>query len=50
LEQATDANGSRRGEDCAQTLTRARDLATEDEARQRFKTFVGTGSAYTASR
>jgi P-type conjugative transfer protein TrbJ len=34
----------------AQTLTRARDLATEDEARQRFKTFVGTGSAYTASR
>ena len=34
----------------AQTLTRARDLATEDEARQRFKSFVGTGSAYTASR
>ena len=32
------------------TVTRARDLATEDEARQRFKTFVGTGSAYTASR
>jgi P-type conjugative transfer protein TrbJ len=34
----------------AQTLNRARDLATEEEARQRFKTFVGTGSAYTASR
>jgi P-type conjugative transfer protein TrbJ len=34
----------------AQTLTRARDLATEDEARQRFKTFIGTGSAYTATR
>jgi P-type conjugative transfer protein TrbJ len=34
----------------AQTLTRARDLATEDEARQRFKTFIGTGSAYSASR
>ena len=34
----------------AETLTRARDLATEEEARQRFKTFVGTGSAYTASR
>jgi P-type conjugative transfer protein TrbJ len=34
----------------AETLARARDLATEDEARQRFKTFVGTGSAYTASR
>jgi P-type conjugative transfer protein TrbJ len=34
----------------AETLARARDLATEDEARQRFKSFVGTGSAYTASR
>ncbi len=34
----------------AETLTKARDLATENEARQRFKTFVGTGSAYTASR
>ena len=31
------------------TLTRARDLATEDEARQRFKTFVGTGNGYTRS-
>ncbi|MBX9589221.1 MAG: P-type conjugative transfer protein TrbJ [Hyphomonadaceae bacterium] len=34
----------------AETLTRARDLATENEARQRFKSFVGTGAAYTASR
>jgi P-type conjugative transfer protein TrbJ len=34
----------------AETTKRARDLATEDEARQRFKTFVGTGSAYAASR
>lgn len=34
----------------AETLTRARDLATEEEARQRFKSFVGTGSAYTAGR
>lgn len=34
----------------AETLTRARDLATEDEARQRFKSFVGTGSAYTTGR
>lgn len=34
----------------AETMTRARDLATEDEARQRFKSFVGTGSAYSASR
>lgn len=30
----------------AETVTRARDLAAEDEARQRFKSFVGTGSAY----
>jgi len=34
----------------AETLSRARDLATEDEARQRFKSFVGTSSAYAASR
>jgi len=34
----------------AETVGRARDLATEDEARQRFKSFVGTGSGYSASR
>ena len=34
----------------AETLARARDLAAEDEARQRFKTFLGNGQAYTASR
>ena len=34
----------------AETLAKARDLAIEDEARQRFKSFVGTGSAYTAGR
>ena len=34
----------------AHTLARARDLATENEARQRFRTFLGSGSAYTASR
>jgi P-type conjugative transfer protein TrbJ len=34
----------------AQTLARARDLATEDEARQRFRTFLGSGSGYTPSR
>lgn len=34
----------------AETLAKARDLATEAEARQLFKSFVGTGSAYTASR
>ena len=34
----------------AEAFAKARDLATEDEARQRFKSFVGTGSAYSASR
>jgi P-type conjugative transfer protein TrbJ len=34
----------------AETTAKARDLATEDEARHRFKTFLGTGSAYTVSR
>jgi P-type conjugative transfer protein TrbJ len=34
----------------AQTFARARDLATEDEARQRFKGFLGAGTGYTASR
>jgi P-type conjugative transfer protein TrbJ len=34
----------------AEAFARARDLATEEEARQRFKSFVGTGSGYSASR
>jgi P-type conjugative transfer protein TrbJ len=34
----------------AEAFAKARDLATEDEARQRFKSFVGTDSAYSASR
>jgi P-type conjugative transfer protein TrbJ len=34
----------------AETVSRARELATEDEARQRFKSFVGTGSGYTTRR
>ena len=34
----------------AETVSRARALAAEDEARQRFKSFVGTGSGYSASR
>ena len=32
----------------AETLAKARDLATENEARQRFKSFVGAGTAYAA--
>ncbi len=34
----------------SETIARARDLATENEARQRFKTFLGNGTAYTAGR
>jgi P-type conjugative transfer protein TrbJ len=34
----------------AETTAKARDLAAEEEARQRFKTFLGTGKAYAAGR
>ena len=34
----------------AETLTRARALAAEDEARERFRAFLGAGTAYAASR
>ena len=34
----------------AETIAKARDLAVEDEAKQRFKSFLGNGRAYTASR
>jgi P-type conjugative transfer protein TrbJ len=50
VKQALALEGLLAAQHRAQTLSRARDLATEDEARQRFKTFVGTGSAYTISR
>ena len=50
VKQALALEGLLAAQHRAQTVTQARDLATEDEARQRFKTFIGTGSAYTASR
>jgi P-type conjugative transfer protein TrbJ len=34
----------------AETFAKARDLAIENEARQRIKSFIGTGFAYTAGR
>jgi P-type conjugative transfer protein TrbJ len=34
----------------AETTAKARDLAAEDEARRRFKTFLGTGPAYAAHK
>jgi P-type conjugative transfer protein TrbJ len=48
--QALQLQGLLAAQQRAETLTRARDLATEDEARQRFKSFLGNGQAYTASR
>jgi P-type conjugative transfer protein TrbJ len=34
----------------ADTITKARELAAEEEGKQRFKTFLGNGRAYTASK
>jgi P-type conjugative transfer protein TrbJ len=34
----------------AETTVKARDLAAEEDARQRFKTFLGSGNAYAARR
>ena len=34
----------------AATIAKARELAAEDEAKQRFKSFLGNGKAYTASK
>jgi len=50
VKQALALQGLLAAQQRAETLARARDLATEDEARQRFKTFLGNGQAYTASR
>ena len=50
VKQALALEGLLAAQTRALTVTRARDLATEDEARQRFKIFIGTGAAYTGSR
>ena len=50
IKQALALQGLLTAQHRAETVAKARDLAIENEARQRFKTFVGTGSAYTASR
>jgi P-type conjugative transfer protein TrbJ len=50
VKQALQLQGLLAAQQRSETLARARDLATEDEARQRFKTFLGNGQAYTASR
>jgi hypothetical protein len=34
----------------ADTIAKARELAAEEEGKQRFKTFLGSGQAYTASK
>jgi P-type conjugative transfer protein TrbJ len=50
VKQALQLQGLIAARQRSETLTRARDLATEDEARQRFKTFLGNGQAYTSRR
>jgi P-type conjugative transfer protein TrbJ len=50
VKQALQLQGLLAAQQRADTIARARDLATEDEARHRFKTFLGNGRAYTASR
>jgi P-type conjugative transfer protein TrbJ len=50
VKQALALEGLLAAQHRALTVTRARDLATEDEGRQRFKTFIGAGTAYTATR
>ena len=34
----------------AGSIAKARDLAAEDDVKQRFKSFLGNGQAYTASK
>jgi P-type conjugative transfer protein TrbJ len=50
VKQSLQLQGLLAAQQRAEGFARARDLATEEEARQRFKSFVGTGSAYSASR
>jgi P-type conjugative transfer protein TrbJ len=50
VKQALALQGLLAAQHRAETIKRARDLAAEEDARQRFKTFLGTGTAYTASR
>jgi P-type conjugative transfer protein TrbJ len=50
VKQSLQLQGLLAAQSRAETMSRARDLATEDEARQRFKGFVGTGSGYSRSQ
>ena len=50
VKQSLQMQGLLAAQSRADTMTRARDLATEDEARQRFKSFVGSGNGYTRSQ
>ena len=50
VKQALALQGLLAAQHRAETLAKARELAAEDEAKQRFKTFIGNGKAYTASR
>jgi type IV secretion system protein TrbE len=50
IKQALALQGLLAAQHRAGTVGKARELAAEDEAKQRFKTFLGNGRAYTAGR
>jgi len=50
VKQALALQGLLAAQHRAATIAKARELAAEDEARQRFKSFLGNGKAYTASK
>jgi P-type conjugative transfer protein TrbJ len=50
IKQALALQGLLAGQHRADTIAKARELAAEEEGKQRFKTFLGNGHAYTASK
>jgi P-type conjugative transfer protein TrbJ len=50
IKQALALQGLLAAQHRADTIAKARELASEDEGKQRFKTFLGNGRAYTASK
>jgi P-type conjugative transfer protein TrbJ len=50
VKQSLALQGLLAGQYRADTIAKARELAAEQEGKQRFKTFLGNGRAYTASK
>jgi type IV secretion system protein TrbE len=50
VKQALALQGLLAAQQRADTIAKARELAAEEEGKQRFKTFLGNGQAYTASK